>query len=86
MSAPSASIARSADSRASAGVRSIKTFAFSEISRTAAAKMIAATSSAASESPCATPASTSARPTSTASEPAMSLAKCSAFERSAALA
>ncbi len=49
-------IARSAASRASAGVRSISTFAFSAISRTAAAKMIAATTSAATESPWAKPA------------------------------
>ena len=43
MSAPSCAIARSAASRASAGVRSISTLAFSPISRTAAAQMIAAT-------------------------------------------
>jgi hypothetical protein len=85
MSAPRSEIARSAASRASDGVRSIRTFAFSEISRAAAAKMIAATTSAAIESPCANPARTTSRPTSTASEPAMSPAKCRALARNAGL-
>ena len=47
--------------------------------------MIAATSSAAIESPWLKPASTASRPTSTASEPAMSAAKWKALERSAGL-
>ena len=55
------------------------------ISRTAALSTSAATNSAATESPAAQPARAAIRPTSTASEPAKSLPKCSAFESSAAL-
>jgi hypothetical protein len=75
MFAPSSAIARSAASRAFTGVRSIRMFAFSTTSRAAAAQMIAATSSAAIESPCMNPARTNSRPTSTVSEPTMSPAK-----------
>ena len=62
MSAPRPAIARSAASRACAGARSISTLAFSPISRIAAAKMIAATSSAATESPSAKPAAHGEQP------------------------
>ena len=85
MSLPSPAIACSAASRACAGVRSIRMSALRAISRSAAAKMIAATASAAIESACARPALTASSPASTAIEPAMSPAKCRALEYSAGL-
>ena len=85
MSAPSPAIARSAAARASVGVRSISTLAFTASRRAAASRMIAATMSAATESPWRKPASAASRPTRTATEPSMSAPKWKAFERSAGL-
>ena len=78
-------IAWRAASSASAGARSISTSMFRRISRSAADSTRAATNSAAIESASGHPARTPISPTSTASDPAKSLPKCTAFDSSAAL-
>ena len=78
-------IAWRAASSASAGARSISTSMFRRISRSAADSTRAATKSAAIESASGHPARTPISPTSTASDPAKSLPKCTAFDSSAAL-
>ena len=81
----SAAIAARAARTASAGARSISTSTFRRISRIAAAITRNATKSAATESPSGQPPRTASRPQSTASVPARSLPKWSAFDASAGL-
>ena len=84
--ARSARIAAARRCSASAGARSISTSTLSAHQpRSPRAITSTPTNSAAIESPSAYPARATSSPTSTASEPARSLPKCSAFEASAAL-
>ena len=78
-------IATRTASSASAGARSISTSTLRRISRSAAESTSTATNSAATESASDQPALTPINPTSTASDPAKSLPKWTALERSAAL-
>ena len=81
----SPTIAWRAASSASAGARSISTSTLRRISRAAAINTSAATKSAATASAPGCPARTSRRPKRTATEPARSLPKWSAFDASAGL-
>ena len=81
----SAAIACRTASSASAGARSISTSTFRRMSRRAAESTSTATNRAATESASGQPSRTPISPISTASEPAKSLPKCNALDRSAAL-
>ena len=80
-----AAMAARAASSASAGARSISTSTLRRIRRAAATSTSTATKSAAIESPSGNPAVAAISPARTASVPAKSLPKWSAFERSASL-